>query len=929
MKHFFSYLTLLFFFTASITLSQVEQLFFKRLNSGSKTADKSLFVRVDNAGNAYVGGISGGKFRFMKYTKNGSLLKEKTFSDIDTLKGMELDMNNDVIVAGVTSAGLTENDYAVMKIANSGDSAKWSKTYHAGGKEFLSGLAIDPAGDIYVTGYRMIGALAQNNIDFITVKFLGSTGDTVWSKRFNSVSNEKDFARAIVYSSVDTSVIVSGDALIVGQNYNYYTIKYKATTGDSVWAISYNNNNSTNEDNVVAMTIDSAGSVYVTGTSLGIINDIATVKYTMSGQQDWVARYNQDRDFARAISVDNAGFVYVTGVTLNGPNYDIVIVKYNTSNGNAAWSYLYNGAASGKEDVAGIGTDPYGNVMVVGYETGITNEISSGTDAVLVMVSPSGVFRASRAFTGQSTSLDTVGKLPQEYLGMTIDQSTGAIWAVGYDSSSSTNFDFLLAKYESRNSIRGKVKRDIDGDTLTTTDQRPFSGGKIVLDSIGAGDIHYHLDSTYSDANGNFILPLVFDGTYELDYYSPDTLWQSLQSIPGTGGDGQVPVSPATIQIVVSNSQISVNNTFIVFSYTDSTKYRTFTPQDYGTKKARKISKKGKFLGFPNPANARDTTFAKAFPKGSGKKFIIGVAGTAVDSFWWIYLKKSADIQKAYPMSGSAQYFVKYGGKEYPKRDKNGNVVPLEAKKLEKAGLTNAKHNNHLASEQVALKTNILSSDNQITPSGLKNLIYNDGNVDNPLNEKTVGEISKIVDTLLTFRGRQIVSLDYITVFPTTLDTVVSRINKAFRAALPSSDSTKDTVSLLVNGLQLSGASSISESPYLRYNSNPTPRSNIDFPVVNEIPDNFTLYQNYPNPFNPTTTIRFDLPYDSKISIKIYNVLGQVVANLFKDESFDEGVHELDFDASALSSGVYFIRLSAIAPGKGSYENFKKMMLLK
>ncbi|NWG26913.1 MAG: T9SS type A sorting domain-containing protein, partial [Ignavibacteriaceae bacterium] len=72
-----------------------------------------------------------------------------------------------------------------------------------------------------------------------------------------------------------------------------------------------------------------------------------------------------------------------------------------------------------------------------------------------------------------------------------------------------------------------------------------------------------------------------------------------------------------------------------------------------------------------------------------------------------------------------------------------------------------------------------------------------------------------------------------------------------------------------------------------------------------EQPDGFVLYQNYPNPFNPTTTIRFEIPEDSRVTLKIFNILGEEVKTLV-EEYREAGKHSVQFNANNLSSGIYF-----------------------
>ena len=89
------------------------------------------------------------------------------------------------------------------------------------------------------------------------------------------------------------------------------------------------------------------------------------------------------------------------------------------------------------------------------------------------------------------------------------------------------------------------------------------------------------------------------------------------------------------------------------------------------------------------------------------------------------------------------------------------------------------------------------------------------------------------------------------------------------------------------------------------------------------LPLTFGLDQNYPNPFNPATTIRFTLPSRSRVSMKLFNILGQQIEVLAEGE-YQAGEHRIAFNAERLSSGIYFYRLEA----DGQVES-RKLVLLK
>jgi hypothetical protein len=96
-----------------------------------------------------------------------------------------------------------------------------------------------------------------------------------------------------------------------------------------------------------------------------------------------------------------------------------------------------------------------------------------------------------------------------------------------------------------------------------------------------------------------------------------------------------------------------------------------------------------------------------------------------------------------------------------------------------------------------------------------------------------------------------------------------------------------------------------------------------DVKVETQLPLAFALEQNYPNPFNPSTTIKYQVPKISTVSLKIYNLLGQEVTTLVNERQ-PAGTYQVEFDASKLASGMYIYKLKS-----GDFNVSKKMLLLK
>ena len=248
------------------------------------------------------------------------------------------------------------------------------------------------------------------------------------------------------------------------------------------------------------------------------------------------------------------------------------------------------------------------------------------------------------------------------------------------------------------------------------------------------------------------------------------------------------------------------------------------------------------------------------------------------------------------------------------------------------------KQNNSLLASMIALKLNITLSALGVTTPGFGELVY-DSRSGDPLDGKMVKEIAAYIDTAMMGTVTPVTvnkkttythQYDAPALYP-HLDSIVASINGAF-------EGTVDTTRFF-DSLRYAGTAELIAVPFLHADPNSIPARIIPMaPLASQnLPMAYTLYQNYPNPFNPTTTIQFDLPEASIVTLKVYNILGQEVATLLSRQQLSDGTQTVQFNAARYASGVYFYRLSTekltnADDGTTSGRAFistKKMVLIK
>jgi hypothetical protein len=244
--------------------------------------------------------------------------------------------------------------------------------------------------------------------------------DTAWVRRYNGPGNGGDIAAAIAVDGAGNVYVTGYSSTNVNWPYDfdYLTVKYNSD-GDEQWTERYIGPGiaGSNDDYALALAVDGAGNVYVTGHSPGSTtnDDIATIKYYPNGDTAWVRRYNgpaNDVDCGNAIAVDSAGNVYVTGYSYDPATSDnYLTIKYN-STGDMLWQIEYNGPGDGGDYVNAMTMDDLGNIYITGRSFGGWSPQGMDDYATIKYTQGPGVVENSRLKMPDQLFLDLNGPNP-------------------------------------------------------------------------------------------------------------------------------------------------------------------------------------------------------------------------------------------------------------------------------------------------------------------------------------------------------------------------------------------------------------------------------------------------------------------------------------------------------------------------------------
>ncbi len=355
----------------------------------------------------------------------------------------------------------------------------------------------------------------SKNKYLLTLVLIGLIGlasaqvDTAWVRRYNgSPGNGTDYAVAIAVDGAG-NVYVTGQSDAAGTvERDWATIKYNSA-GDTLWVRRYNGpGNGT--DYGYAVAVDGTGNVYVTGmsTGSGTERDYLTIKYNSAGDTLWVRRYNgpgNGYDFALALAVDGMGNVYVTGYGHgSGTGYDYATIKYNSA-GDSLWVARYNGPGNDADCAYAIAVDGAGNVYVTGNSTGI----GTADDYATIKYNSAGNQQWVARYDGPGNGIDMANALAVD--------GTGNVYMTGWSTGSGTGADYTTIKYVQTPGVEENRQPLSAGRYSLTAEPNPFTKHTTIRYTVPiAGKVSIKL----YNATGRLIETLVNDnlnaGTYTL-----------------------------------------------------------------------------------------------------------------------------------------------------------------------------------------------------------------------------------------------------------------------------------------------------------------------------------------------------------------------------------------------------------------------------
>jgi hypothetical protein len=466
------YLPFVFIFCciALIAEAQVTEEWVHRINGpAAASGDQAHSVGVDPFGNVFVTGhiqvtASNYDYQTVKYSPSGSVLWSRTYSGAGDHYGYLLvpDDSGNVYVTGYGPGTGSHYDIHTIKYNANGDSV-WVRRYNTAQNwnEYGYWIDLDNQGNIFVAGSTNNGL---NDGAFILLKY-NPSGQLLWARTYNGPGAGIDYAYAVDMDNAGNSYI-TGISHGAGSGYDCVTVKY-SPSGDSLWVKRYNGTDNA-DDYCYSIAVDGAGNSYITGSSddIGINSVYLTIKYSPSGTEEWVRKYNgipNGEGFGFFVTVDNSNNAVVTGATQgNGTGFDCTTIKYRP-NGDSAWTRRFDGPGSSSEIILNVVADASNNYYVSGSSTGA----GTGLDVLTLKYDSAGVQKWAQLYSGPGNDGDG------SYQGAV--DNMGNVYVACYSAGSGTGYDWAAIKYSQLTGVQ-QVLGNVPGSyKLSQNYPNPFN----------------------------------------------------------------------------------------------------------------------------------------------------------------------------------------------------------------------------------------------------------------------------------------------------------------------------------------------------------------------------------------------------------------------------------------------------------------------
>lgn len=708
-----------------------------------------------------------------------------------------------------------------------------------------------------------------------------------WQAVYNGPADSIDLAQKIL---VDASgnVIVTGFSTGTGTYRDFATIKYNPS-GVQQWAARYNGSSNGN-DEAYSGALDNTGNIYICGnSSSGNSNNVCLVKYSSSGSILWnINIISASISSQNSMTADNSGNCFITGVK----NNDMFVAKYS-SGGALVWSNAVNGAANGYDEGKQILLDASGNI----YAAGISEGIQTGKDIILTKFNPGGTLQWAARFNAIYNKDDDISSLKIDNLGNLL------ISGFSWNSNTLSQPVFLVCKFNNNGQILW---------FKTIASQYSFAmANDLVIDDFNN---IYAAGSIVSSINRETMLIVKYNGSgiqQWINYYnrtdsSDDCAYRlAIDKHNYIYAQGVSKTNASYNFRVILKFNSNGNNIWAQVFQGSLNPPGSYNNSSLFTDNGFNIYSTGGNLGSPEAENYLTLKYTQPCYTVSGiityKDNNQPVPGGYIKALYYdkssasIIMLDSANIQTngTYTLNcihADSAYFMVY------QDDEVLDFVPTyypSTINWEQAQKIYVDHN------LTNINIQVFRINNTASQYSISGMAVNNYQGTNYIKDAVI--YAKMGNDFKNFAVSKADGSYMVKKLPAGIYTLVT-----YRMGYSSV-----TQNVTITNSSLSGININFTNPI---------GININKKII---PGEYLLLQNYPNPFNPSTKITFSVPKKEFVTLAVYDITGKETAVLVNN-MVEAGYHEISFNASELSSGIYFYKLTA-----KNAQVTRKMVILK